>query len=143
MEWLQFWHWFALGLLLVIAESLGAAGLLVALGMAAGVTGLISLTGINWQWQLAVFAVLCILSAFFWWQFQKRSPKEPDTQHLNRPLEALVGRISFLSDPIINGRGKIYINDTYWPVTGPELAKGSNVKVIAVVDGTVLLVEAI
>lgn len=61
MAWLLYWHWLALALLLIIAETLGAAGFLIALGMAAAITGFMTwLMLITWQWQLVWFSVLSI-----------------------------------------------------------------------------------
>jgi hypothetical protein len=36
-----------------------------------------------------------------------------------------------LTEPIINGRGRIRINDTMWRVKGPDLPTGTEVRVVA------------
>ncbi|WP_165483023.1 NfeD family protein [Legionella genomosp. 1] len=142
MSWLVYWHWFALALILMIAETLGAAGLLVALGMAAALTGILALAaGLYWQWQLIWFSLFCVLFAIGWWRVLKYRSQVSPPPLINRPLDALIGRTAILSQAIENGRGKIYLNDAYWFVTGPELAAGARVKIIAVQDNTVLLVE--
>jgi membrane protein implicated in regulation of membrane protease activity len=46
-----------------------------------------------------------------------------------------------LDEPIVNGRGKVRIDDTLWTVSGSDRGKGEWVKVTAV-DGTRLIVEA-
>lgn len=144
MEWLQYWHWFALSLLLMIAESLGAAGFLVALGMAAAFNGVITLLLDNgWQWQLVNFSLLSILFAVIWWYFLQKKTSFAGQSTLNRPFEAMLGRTTVLTEGIENGRGKIYINDAYWFVTGPELPAGSKVKIVAVEEGSLLLVEPV
>ncbi|MCW8451297.1 NfeD family protein [Legionella quinlivanii] len=142
MSWLVYWHWFALALILMIAETLGAAGLLVALGMAAALTGILTLAaGLYWQWQLIWFSLFCVLFTIGWWRVLKYRSQVSPPPLINRPLDALIGRTAILSQAIENGRGKIYLNDAYWFVTGPELAAGARVKIIAVQDNTVLLVE--
>jgi len=144
MEWLVYWHWLALGLLLVIAETLGAAGFLVALGMAAGCTGLFTLLlDLSWQWQLVSFSVLCIVFAVGWWYLLKRRVDSHTPSLLNQPFEAMLGRTTNLIEAIENGRGKIRINDAQWFVTGPPLPLGTKVKVIGIEEGTLLVVEPV
>ncbi len=141
MNWLQYWHWFALGLVLIIAESLGASGFLIAIGMSAIFTGALTLmVQMIWQTQLIVFSVLCIVFAYTWWHTLKRQPAH-SLSLINRPLEAMVGLTTVLVDGIENGRGKIHINDAHWYVTGPELSVGTKVKIIGVQDQSILIVE--
>ena len=51
-----------------------------------------------------------------------------------------VGRSYVLDEAIVNGRGKVRIDDTLWVVTGSDRGKGEWVKVTGV-DGTRLVVE--
>lgn len=143
MEWLVYWHWFTLALILVIAETLGTAGFLLALGTAAATTGLLAwLLPISWQWQLVIFSILCIGFAFAWWQYLKgRASVAPSL--INRPFDAMMGRTTNLVEPIVNGRGKIQINGTLWFVTGPELPAGTKVTIKAIQDDTLIVVEPV
>ncbi|WP_338063185.1 NfeD family protein [endosymbiont of Riftia pachyptila] len=59
---------------------------------------------------------------------------------LNRRGEQYLGRSFTLEDPIINGEGKIRVDDTTWKIRGNDCPGGSQIKVIGV-DGVVLLVE--
>ncbi|HHV70888.1 MAG TPA: NfeD family protein, partial [Ochrobactrum intermedium] len=56
---------------------------------------------------------------------------DADEAFLNRRGEQLVGQRATLTEPIINGRGRIRINDTMWRVKGPDLPAGTEVRVIA------------
>jgi hypothetical protein len=47
-----------------------------------------------------------------------------------------------LERPIVNGRGKIHVDDTRWIVEGKDLPTGSVVRVVAA-DGVVLRVEQV
>lgn len=142
MAWLTYWHWLALALLLLIAETLGAGGLLVALGMAAACTGFtVMLFQISWEWQIIGFSALCVLFALGWWFLLKQHSVSSATV-LNRPMEALIGTTLVLYEPIVNARGKIKFNDATWFVTGPDLPAGSRVKITGIENGT-LLVEAV
>ena len=51
----------------------------------------------------------------------------------------LIGQSFELVDPIVNGRGSIKTGDTIWRVEGPELPRGTRIKVVGA-DGTVLKV---
>ena len=142
MEGLLYWHWLAFGLILVIAETLGAAGFLVALGMAAGTTGLLTLLfNLDWQWQLVCFSISCVLFAVGWWQFLRTRVAGRAPSLLNQPFESMLGRTATLIEAIDNGRGKIRINDANWFVTGPALPAGTKVLVIGIEEGTLLVVE--
>ncbi|MGQ3892853.1 NfeD family protein [Legionella sp. CNM-4043-24] len=143
MEWLVYWHWFTLALVLIIAEIMGAAGFLLALGTAAATTGLLTwLMHISWQWQLVIFSTLCILYAFAWWQYlQSRAVVAPTL--LNRPVDEMMGRTTTLIEAIVDGRGKILINGTTWFVTGPELPAGTRVTITAIQGDTLLVVEPV
>lgn len=143
MEWLIYWHWLAVALVLVIAESLGAAGFLIALGLAAATTGIITwVFSSDWQWQLIFFSVLCIFFAVTWWSYLKKRSPTPQTL-INRPFESMMGRTATLIEGIENGRGKIRLNDASWFVTGPELPAGSKVIIIGIEDGTLMIVEPV
>jgi membrane protein implicated in regulation of membrane protease activity len=50
-----------------------------------------------------------------------------------------VGRVFTLDEPIVNGRGKIRVDDTTWNIEGADLAAGVSVEVTSV-DGTILKV---
>ncbi len=144
MDGLLYWHWFALALILIIAESLGAAGFLIALGMAAAFTGVFTLLmGFSWQWQLIIFSLLSIGFAVFWWWMLQKKVKSGSKSTINRPFEAMLGRTAVLVEGIEQGRGKVRINDAHWFVTGPELPVGTKVKIVAIEEGTLLVVEPV
>ena len=50
------------------------------------------------------------------------------------------GRLATLREPIVNGVGKIRVDDTTWKISGPDCAAGAKVLVTGV-DGVVLRVE--
>ncbi len=55
-----------------------------------------------------------------------------DNPYLNRRQLGYIGRTFTLKEPIIDGRGKLAIEDTVWEIEGPELGAGTRVKVTAV-----------
>lgn len=128
------WTWFTLAGLLLIGELLSPGVFLMWLGGAAALTGLVDITlGLGWQSEVVVFAVLSAALVFASWNWVKnqRSPKS-DQPHLNLRHGAYVGREFVLDRAIINGSGKLKIEDTIWDVDGPDLPAGARVKVTAV-----------
>jgi len=47
-----------------------------------------------------------------------------------------------LKEPIVNGAGKIKVDDTTWKISGTDMAAGDKVRVVGV-DGVVLKVESV
>jgi len=139
---ISFWHWFILGIVLTILEILAPGVVFLWLGIAAGVTGLVVLgiDGLTWQVQILVFAglsVVSIVSGRLWLRYR---PTVTDHPTLNRRGERHIGRVFTLDAPIVNGVGKIRVDDATWKVTGDDLPAGARVKVIAA-EGTILRVE--
>ena len=88
------------------------------------------------------FAILSFVLVMISWRFvmSARNMKS-DQPHLNQRHQGLVGRSFILDRAIVNGSGKIKVDDTLWDVDGPDMAEGVRVKVIGVV-GMRLVVEA-
>jgi membrane protein implicated in regulation of membrane protease activity len=71
----------------------------------------------------------------------KNNPPQTDEPTLNRRGEQYVGRVFTLEEAIVNGVGKIKVDDSIWKVMGEDMDDGGKVKVIGI-DGTVFKVEA-
>ena len=85
-ETIQFWHWLALGALLMIAEIFAPGVLFLWLGIAAALTGLIVLIFSDLQWgiQLILFGCLAVLSVVAGRMIVKRPSKPTSHPSLNR-----------------------------------------------------------
>lgn len=139
---LVFWHWFVLGVVLLIAEVLLPTGFfLIWIGAAALLVGGVAwaFPGIGWETQAVLFGVLSIASFFVWRRFSPGNPVS-DQPTLNRRGHSYVGRTFTLGTPIVNGIGKLVVDDSQWRISGPDVAAGTQVRVIAV-EGTTLKVE--
>ena len=144
-DWLAdlgYWHWFVLGLLLVILEMFSPAAYFLWLGIGAGLTGVLLLAwpGLGWPVQLLAFALLAVLSVALGRRYLTRHPIKTDAPTLNRRGEQYVGRVFTLQEPIVNGLGKIRVDDSTWKISGADCPSGTRVKVTGV-DGVVLEVE--
>jgi hypothetical protein len=138
----DFWHWWALGLAFVVIEMLAPGIYFLWLGIAAALVGfvLIAIPDYSWQGQLITFAVLSVASVAVGRWVVRRYLGTTDQPRLNRRGEQYVGRVFDLDEPIVNGVGKIRVDDTTWKISGPDCAAGAKVLVTGV-DGVVLRVE--
>ncbi len=141
---LGFWHWFALALLLLVTEVSLAIGVLLWIGLAAGIIGIITwlVPALAWSTQLLLFAIVAIVNTVTWWRLLRADVITSDKPQLNRRAEQLIGRECILQEPIIGGQGRVEIGGSYWRVTGIDCAGGARVKVVAV-DGVVLQVQQV
>jgi len=140
---IEFWHWWVLGVALIILEAFAPGAFFLWLGVAAGVAGLALLIfpSLGLEYQGLIFALFAVASIVVWRRFLKKSPIETDHPRLNRRGEQYVGRTMTLNEPIVEGRGKIKLGDTVWRVEGADLPAGAQVRVVGT-DGAVLKVEA-
>ena len=131
------WVWWILAGLLLIVELLLAGIFFVWLGIAAAIMGVIDFLAppLSWQVEILIFATLSavlVIAGRPW--LKRRQAVESDQSNLNRRIQDYVGRSYVLDEAIINGRGKVKIDDTLWEVTGPDLPQGAWVRIVGV-DG--------
>lgn len=145
MSWIEhivFWHWWILAGLLLILELTAPAFFFLWLGIAAAATGFLLLVfnDMPIEMQLVMFSVLSVAAIIAWRKYRETRPEESDQPHLNKRGRQYVGRTFTLEQPIINGVGKVTVDDSTWRVQGPDLPPGTRVRV-ADVNGVVFVVE--
>ncbi|KQY11297.1 NfeD family protein [Rhizobium sp. Root482] len=128
------WSWWVLGLVLLAAEVVAPGVFLVWIGIAAILTGAVSLLLWDagfwvWQAQLVFFALLSIAAVLMGRRLLARSADVSDEPLLNQRGARLIGRTAVLEQPIVEGRGRIRLDDTTWTVDGPDLPAGTRVRV--------------
>jgi membrane protein implicated in regulation of membrane protease activity len=135
------WRWFVFGLVLLGLELVAPGTMLLWLGIAAIIVGMIALAfDPGWQAELVGFAVLALAAAVLWWRLGRpNNAATSDRPMLNRRAERHIGKVFMLDAPLINGEGRLRIDDTVWRMKGPDLAVGARVRVIAT-DGSTLQV---
>ncbi|MBB6261509.1 hypothetical protein FHS77_002065 [Paenochrobactrum gallinarii] len=126
------WSWIVLGLILLVLEVLLPGIFLVWFGVAALVTGTMVLVAgsalwLGWQVQLLVFLVLSVIFPLVGRRFLGSSRREVDQPLLNRRGDQLIGQRAVLIEAIVNGHGRLKINDTIWRVTGTDMPVGTSV----------------
>jgi len=139
-----FWHWWTLaGLLLIFEMTLpGVAFLFMAMG--AAVVGLLLLIvpDLSLELQLLTFAVAGVAAAVVMRKLLPERMTSRKSAELNDRGAQLVGTELTLGQPIVNGRARVKIGDSSWTVTGPDMAAGFKVRVVAV-EGAQLKVEPV
>lgn len=136
------WNWWILGIALLCVELVAPGTFILWFGVAAIVVGILSLL-IDWSWQFQVltFGIVAIASVALSRLFLRRAPEQGDAPFLNKRAEAIVGREFVLAEPIVNGRGRLSVDDTVWRIMGPDLPAGTRIAVVGA-EGSLLVVEA-
>ncbi|MBL4907001.1 MAG: NfeD family protein [Sneathiella sp.] len=140
---LGYWAWWTFGVILVILEVFAPTFVLLWLGISAIFVGFMVLLipSMTWEYQWGLFAVFSVISIIVARIFLKKNPGVEDNFMLNQRGAQYVGRSFMLTDSIVNGRGKIHVDDTQWSVSGPDMEKGKNVTVTGT-EANLLIVEA-
>lgn len=139
---IAYWHWWVVGFALFVAEMLLPTGfVLIWIGAAAIVVGVAAwmIPTLSWQIESVMFAVGSLLSFFVWKRFRPHEVAT-DKPTLNQRGRSYVGRNFTLSEPIVNGVGKLSVDDSQWRVNGPDTPAGAQVRVVSA-DGSTLKVE--
>ena len=134
------WNWMILAGVLFALELAAPGIFLVWFGLAAAITGLIVFRyELAWQWQLIWFCALSLTTVLLAGRYLRKNPIHSDHPLLNERAAQLVGQSHELLDGIVNGRGSVKVGDSIWRVEGPDLPKGTRVRITGA-DGTVLKV---
>lgn len=142
LEQLTYWHWFILAAILIILEIFAPGAFLLWIGIAAGVVGalLFFAPGMGWEAQFILFSLASVGSIVAWRSYRTKHPATTDEPTLNRRGAQYIGRVFTLDTPIVNGVGKIRVDDSTWKIEGADCAAGMKVKVTGI-ENTVLKVE--
>lgn len=146
LESIEFWHWWALGVVLLVLEILAAGTyFFLWLAIASGAVGglLLAFPDMGWKTQFLIFSILSVAAIAAWQVYMRRHPTETDDTTLNRRSAQYIGRRITLDEPLVNGRGRVRIDDTYWNVAtvdSADVEAGAQITVTDV-DGVVLKVE--
>ena len=134
------WLWFVVAVVLMLFESIIPGVHFIWFGLSAAIVGLLALlVPLAWQWQLIAFALIALAMVFWVRRKSREESSKSDIPDLNVRGAQYIGRIVSVEDAIVNGRGRVRVNDTIWSAEGEDAPIGTRVKVTGV-DGTVLVV---
>lgn len=145
MEWINniiYWHWLILSVALIILEILMPGAYFLWMGISAAIVGgaMFVVPQMPILVQVLIFAVLSVITVVMYKSYRKKNPIVTDEPALNRRAEQYVGQSFTLTEPIVNGEGKIKVDDSTWKITGADIDAGETVRVISV-EGSTLIVE--
>lgn len=151
IEWLDntilYWHWIILGLLLITLELLAPAFVMLWLGLAALIIGLLILLlpAIGFSAQLVLWAILSLTLILLWHKYI--SPKIANRTLAGLSKEAIVGQVGLvLSYSESQGRGRLRFpapivgNDEWEFIYSGSLDNGDKVQVSSI-SGNSLIVQ--
>lgn len=141
---LNYWHWFILGLLLLILEAFGAAGFVLGAAIGSLLTGIIVWIsgGMSWEAQVMLGAILATVCSIVYWRFFKAELQESDRPELNQKTAQFIGRKLTLQKDI-DFEGRIQIGDTFWRVKSESSLKEGDVVEVISVDETTLNIQKV
>lgn len=145
MDIINYWHWWIFAVVFIILEIfVPGTAFFLWMGIAAAVVGLVMVfvPSLGWEYQFILFAVFAIVSIALWRLYFKKNPSPTDHPTLNRRGQQYIGRVFTLEVPIVNGIGKIKVDDSIWKISGDDCDAGTKVKVIDI-DGTIFKVECL
>jgi membrane protein implicated in regulation of membrane protease activity len=143
LQHLTYWHWFILAAILIILEVFAPGAFMLWIGIAAGVVGAVIyfVPSLTWEYQFILFSIASVGSVVAWRGWRQSHPVTSDEPTLNRRGAQYIGRVFTLDAPIINGIGKIRVDDSTWKIEGADCPAGTKIRV-AGIENTVLKVEA-
>lgn len=134
MEYLhsiEFWHWWIAAVVFIILETLLPGTVFLWMGISAGVVGLVlwQISSLNWEWQFLLFTVFAIVTILLWRKHLQKHPTKSTDENLNQRNRLYIGRTFTLLEPIVDGVGRIQVDDSLWRIEGPDCDKGCRVTV--------------
>ncbi len=146
MSWFEhvvFWHWWILAGVLLILELTTPVFFFLWIAFSATAVGflLLVIPSMGIEIQLVLFGILSIVAVIAWRKYRETHPLTSDQPLLNQRGLQYADRIFTLEHPIVNGVGKVEVDDSTWRVKGPDLPAGTRIRVTGV-DGVVFVVES-
>jgi membrane protein implicated in regulation of membrane protease activity len=141
---MPFWYWAAFGAVVGVIEV--AVPAMVCIWLAAAALGVAAIAwrypGLAWENQALIFAALAVASVVLGRTTFAHVGSPQSDRRLNRRAESYIGRMFTMEGAIVDGRGRLRVDDTVWLVAGPDLPPGTRVRVTGA-DNTLLRVEPI
>ncbi len=136
------WTWIVAGLILLGLEVVLPGTFFLWFGVSAIIVGIVALIfpALAWQAELIGFVALAVVLVIVGRRYYAGGLGRIRPSGLNERAQNLVGRETVLGEPIVDGRGRIRVDDTVWRIVGPDMPSGSRVRVTGA-DGSVLRVE--
>jgi hypothetical protein len=142
---LQYWHWFALAIVLLGLELATGTTYLLWPAAAAFVTGvLMLLIPMAWPAQFVAFSVATLAGAYLGRRYIKgKWLGRSDAPHLNEPHRELAGQRGVAAIAFENGIGRVRHGDTEWRAESKDVISAGDTVEIVTVEGASLIVKKV
>ncbi len=129
---IAFWYWLIAAIVMIILEMLIPAAYFLWMGISAFIVGLLlfMFPAMPLLVQITIFGALSVITLLLFKRYQRLNISTKDEPDLNRRGQKYIGRIVTLEEGIINGMGKIKVDDTFWKVKGDDLPAGTKVRIL-------------
>ena len=136
------WTWWIIAVVLIVLEMFAPGTFFLWMGASAGIVGvaLFLFPELAWELQLTLFATLSIVAIVLARRYLQKN--KGAHSKLSQRGKRYIGRTVTVAEAIINGLGKVRIEDTLWRVRGDDAVIGQQVKIVAI-EGATFEVENI
>ncbi len=136
------WTWWIIAVVLIVLEMFAPGTFFLWMGASAGIVGvaLFLFPELAWELQLTLFATLSIVAIVLARRYLQKN--KGAHSKLSQRGKRYIGRTVTVAEAIINGLGKVRIEDTLWRVRGDDAVIGQQVKIVAI-EGATFEVESI
>ena len=145
LEEMVFWHWWAIAILLMCMEIFAPAAFFIWCGIAAVIVGiaLLIMPEMSWQIQFLLFSIFSIVAVIVGRSYlRKRGVMDTDQPNLNQRGQQYIGRVFTLETAIVNGTGRVNVDDSSWRIEGSDMEAGNKIQVTSI-NGSTLIVEPV
>lgn len=124
--------WMIFAVVLAIGEIVLPGIFLIWIAIAAAITGAVAfIAPLPLPAAILIFALLCLLATWAGRRWYRDNPVESSDPMLNDRAARLVGRSVTVVEPIVDGEGRVRIDDGTWSAVGPDAPLGARLVVIA------------
>tara|TARA_B110001454_G_scaffold218225_1_gene245649 strand:+ start:2216 stop:2665 length:450 start_codon:yes stop_codon:yes gene_type:complete len=135
------WWWLGLAVVLGIGEIVTPGVFLIWVASAAAIVGALSMVmPIPLALQFLLFAGLCLLAVWAGRRWYRDNPVASQDPLLNDRMARLIGKHVVVVEAIMNGEGRVRVDDGTWTANGPDAPAGAHMVVVGV-NGAALVVE--
>ena len=134
------WTWWGFGALLVALEVVVSGTFLLWMGVSAGVLGVLVylVPNLAWEIQFVLFAIFSLAAIFLSRKYLQQTTDQESS--LSARGKRYLGMVVTVEDAIVNGIGKVRVEDTVWRAQGTDVAAGGQVKIVGI-NGATFQVE--
>lgn len=132
--------WMILAVALGVGEIVVPGVFLIWIAIAAAITGALAFVApLAVPGQVLVFALLCLASVYLGRRWYRDNPVASSDPLLNDRAARLIGRNVTVVEAIVNGEGRVRVDDGTWTALGPDAPVGAQLTVVGAQGATLNL----